>query len=391
MDNDFQRPAARTERTPHVPESPHTVGHISSPPKKRRRFHIWPRHWSTKKKRISTAILVTILVLVAAGAGYWYYHTHRDKPDSSANTAQPDAPPPPTTEASNLTGEQVPIGTNGRQVIGVMVENSPDARPQAGLNVAGVVFEAVAEGGITRFLALYQEAQPDYIGPVRSARPYYLDWVLPFNAGYAHVGGSPDALAAIKALGVKDLDQFSNPGAYHRISQRYAPHNVYTSIGALDQVIQQRGYTGSNFTPFHRKEPAPSPTPNARTINMQISGPLYNVHYDYDPATNSYKRVMAGKPHTDERSGAQLSPKVVVALVVPSSIASDGVHTNYATVGSGTMFVFQDGTFTQGTWTKPDSKAQFTFTNADGTPLAFNPGQAWFTTIKDPASVTFAP
>lgn len=356
--------------------------------KKPRKFHIWPRKWSTKKKRICTALLLVFL-LALIGGGYWYYASHRTKP--SEPVVSQDTPPPPTTEASRLTGVQIPIDLNKRAVTGVMIENSPDARPQSGLKDAGVVYEAVAEGGITRFLALYQESQPDYIGPVRSARPYYLDWLMPFDAAYAHVGGSPEALAQIKALGVKDLDQFSNAGAYQRVSNRYAPHNVYTSTAKLDQIEQQKGYTTSNFTSFVRKAEAPVEVPNANSIDLSISSFLYNPHYDYDKATNSYKRSEGGKPHTDEKSGSQLNPKVVIALVMPSGIASDGTHTDYKTTGSGTMYVFQDGTVTQGTWQKSDRKAQFTFSDSAGKPLALNPGQAWISMINTAGAAVYKP
>jgi hypothetical protein len=262
-----------------------------------------------------------------------------------------------------------------------MIENSLDARPQAGLKDAGIVFEAIAEGGITRFLALYQEGQPDYIGPVRSARPYYLDWLLPFDASYAHVGGSPEALSLVRSLGIKDIDQFANGGSYDRVSSRAAPHNVYTSMSKIDALNSAKGYTTSTFTSFPRKSDQPLSTPMASSINLDISGPLFNVHYDYDTASNTYKRSEGGSSHTDEKSGDQLAPKVVIALVMDYGYASDGQHSEYTTTGSGSMYVFQDGFVTQGTWKKSDSKSQFSFTDSGGAILKLNAGQTWFTVV----------
>jgi len=115
----------------------------------------------------------------------------------------------PTTEASKLTGVQVDPAVNQRPTTAVMIENSTAARPQSGLDQAGVVFEAIAEGGITRFEAIYQDSQPAYLGPVRSVRPYYIQWALGFDAAIAHVGGSPEALSDIKTWNAKDLDQFA--------------------------------------------------------------------------------------------------------------------------------------------------------------------------------------
>lgn len=158
--------------------------------------------------------------------------------------------PEPTKFYSPLTGNEVgDEATTKREVTAIMIENSPDARPQSGLKDSGIVFEAIAEGGITRFLALYQEQQPGLIGPVRSVRPYYIDWAAPFDASIAHIGGSYNALQSAQWT-IKDIDQFFNAGAYWRASDRYAPHNVYTSFERLNALNEQKGYTSSTFTSF---------------------------------------------------------------------------------------------------------------------------------------------
>ncbi len=358
------------------------------------RFHSFKLKLS-KLSRKQWAILITVLVLLlgsgGAGAYYLYKKFRKLPPVAEEPAVKVEKPPEPTTLPSPLTGVEVEPALAKRPVTGVMIENSPDARPQAGLVDAGVVFEAIAEGGITRFLALFQESQPEHIGPVRSARPYYLDWALSFDASYAHVGGSPEALSLIKSLGVKDLDQFSNSGAFQRVSNRFAPHNMYTSMAKLDALNQAKGFTASTFTPFPRKKDAPSATPTAKAIDLNISSANYKVHYDYDPATNTYARVMGGKPHTDERSGAQIKPKVVIALVMQQGLHADRQHTTYNTVGNGKVYIFQDGIVYEGTWQKADHKAQITFTDAAGNVFSFNPGQTWITAVGSADRVTFAP
>ncbi|MEO5627828.1 MAG: DUF3048 domain-containing protein [Candidatus Saccharimonadales bacterium] len=359
--------------------------------KSKRKFHLWPTKWSKKKKRIFTGLLLVVIIALIAGGYYYYQQTHKPKAEVKAVVVK-EEPPKPTTEASRLTGLQISPQDNQRAVTGVMIENSPDARPQAGLADAGVVYEAVAEGGITRFLALYMEGRPAKIGPIRSSRPYYLDWLMPYDASYAHVGGSPDALAQIRSIGIKDLDQFYNSAAYERSSQRYAPHNVYSSIDKLYDLAQNKGYKTSTFTSWPRKDvETASATPNATSIDLAISSYLYNAHYDYDRGTNSYKRSEGGKPHIDENSNAQLTPKVVVALVMPSGIAADGTHTDYTTVGSGPMSVFQDGVVIGGTWKKESRTAQFTFTDGAGQPLKLNPGQTWVSIVNTAGSITYKP
>ncbi len=346
----------------------------------------------SKKQKIGFTALVAVL-LAALGAGAWALFLKPEPAPAPAPVVQEkkEEPPKPTIYYSPLTGSPVSKEQSEYPVIGVMIENSPDARPQSGLKDAGVVFEAIAEGGITRFLALFQEAHPDYVGPVRSVRPYYVDWLQGFDAAVAHVGGSGEALAKIRNEGVRDLDQFANPGPFNRVRTRYAPHNMYTNIGSLFSLAKEKGWNTSTFTGFPRKAEKPSASITANAIDITISGALYNVHYDYDATTNSYKRVLAGKPHLDERSKAQLSPKVVVVMIVPYSIHPDGVHSAYQTIGSGKTYVFQDGIATEGSWEKPSSKAQIVLKDAAGKPLELNAGQTWITATSIPSNVTYRP
>ncbi len=351
------------------------------------------KRWS--KRRIALTAGLAVVLLGSSGGGIAYTKLKSDKPIAVVTPEPTQAPTPtpvptPVTEASRLTGASVPPELNARHVTGIMIENSPDARPQSGLLEAGVVYEAIAEGGITRFLALYQEGMPQYIGPVRSLRPYYIDWLMPYDATIAHVGGSLDALQQVKQLGLKDLDQFQNGGSYTRISSRYAPHNVYTNMGNLDSLAASKGYNKSTFTNWARKAESPA-TPTATSIDFDISSYLYNAHYDYDPATNSYKRSQGGKPHTDEKTGAQITPKVVIALIMPYSVisASDGSRSEYATVGQGPMFIFQDGVVTTGTWSKPDRKSRFTFLGPGGVELPVNAGQTWVSIVEAQNMVTY--
>jgi len=358
------------------------------------------------KKRPSrkhlSVLLGVGLILIGAGVAYFqFFAPEPAKPNPDPVITSNYVPPVPTTLASPLTGVMVDANLAQRPVTAIMIENSVDARPQAGLVDAGVVFEAIAEGGITRFLALFQESQPDYIGPIRSARPYYVRWAAGFDAGYVHSGGSGEALALIQTLGVKDMDHGKYGNKYFdRVSNRYAPHNVYTSMARLDELSNANSYTTSTFTPFSRiveleekAEVPPGTIPTlapANTVAFNISSPLYNTSYTYDATAKVYKRTMAGQPHFDEKSGKQISPSVVVALVMSSGIHPDGVHSNYANVGSGKVLIFQNGVVQEGTWTKATDKAELSFKDATGTNIALNPGQTWITAIPD-GRTTYSP
>ncbi len=347
------------------------------------RFWEWDG-WGKKDWVIFGA--VTILVLGAGG--FFAFNKFKKKPAPAPVVYQepaplPPEPPKPTTEASRLTGVQVAPELNQRPVIGIMIENSPDARPQSGLKDAGIVFEAIAEGGITRFLALFQEAQPQYIGPVRSVRPYYLDFLKPFDGSIVHAGGSPQGLSDIGALGIKDMNH--NSAAFFRVSSRFAPHNLYTSMQGLDEYAKSIGHTSSTFTSLPRKDESPLATPMAKSIDLTISSNNYNVHYDYDAATNSYKRSLAGRAHNDEKAASQLTPKVVVALVMSHKYS--GLYSVYQNTGSGKAVVFQDGFVVNGKWSKAGRSDQIVLTTEDGKPLTLNPGQTWFTLVANDGAV----
>lgn len=335
---------------------------------------------------------MAIGIIIASGVGVlaWIYQ----QPEEAAPvTFAVIAPKPPEAPKfySPLTGlEVVDDAATKRQVTAVMIENSPDARPQSGLKDAGIVYEAVAEGGITRFIALYQEARPGLIGPVRSVRPYYVEWGAAYDAAVAHIGGSARALEMIRSGGYGvDIDQFFNPGAYWRAADRYAPHNVYTDFDRLDALTNAKGKTASVFTAIPRQtEPKLAP-PTATSIDISVSSGSYAVHYNYDAISNSYIRQQGGENHVD-REGGQIQPKVAIAIkVAVSNGFEDGNRAQITTLGSGEAFIFQNGTMTPATWSKADPKAQLTFTGADGKPVLLNRGQTWITALANTRNVTW--
>ncbi|MDB5180610.1 MAG: uncharacterized protein JWO54_368 [Candidatus Saccharibacteria bacterium] len=340
--------------------------------------------WFKQHKTLS-AILGIILVLAISGASMAAIFSMNQKPVEVTKTVKP-APlpePEPIKYYSPLTGAEVETEAATHQAVtGIMMENSPDARPQSGLKNSGVVFEAIAEGGITRFLALYQEQKPQLIGPVRSVRLYYVDWVAAFDASVAHIGGSAAALKEVRNGNYRDIDQFFNAPAYWRASDRYAPHNVYTSFEKLDALNAKKGYTTSDFTGFTRKDSVAT-IPAASSIDVKISGPLFNSHYNYNPTNNTYDRSQAGAAHTDREAG-QISPRVVIAMKVDQKkIFEDGYREQIDAIGSGSATIFQDGTVQEVTWRKTSKTAQITFTDAAGKDVPLARGQTWITAIPN--------
>lgn len=329
----------------------------------------------------ATYILAGAGILLASGliaAAVLYQPPKTNSPKSALKTTVIQ----PTIYYSPLTGEKVPDQASTQAAVtGIMIENSPEARPQSGIKSAGVVYEAIAEGGITRFLALYQQAKPQLVGPVRSVRLYYVDWVAPFQASIAHIGGSKFALDEVRNGKYRDIDQFFNAGSYWRATDRYAPHNVYTSFERLDALNNKKGYTTSAFTAWPRQDGNPVETPNATSINVTISGPAYNSHYDYDRATNTYHRSVGGAPHIDREAGLITPSTVIVMDTVMTRVFEDGYREQITTTGAGRARIFQNGTVIEGTWTKADRGSQISFTDATGQPVPLNRGQTWITAI----------
>lgn len=346
----------------------------------------------TKKKHI--VILLIILGIVAASAAGWLVSQRlMDKKDQegevqTVNAEQKVEPEAPKTVASPMTGLEVSPEIAKKQVTAIMIENGVDARPQAGLLQADMVFEAVAEGGITRFVSLYQDSSPDHVGPIRSARPYYVEIAKTFDAAFVHAGGSDDGLAKINELDVKDMSAFEENGTYTRINYRAAPHNLYSSIEKLNARQTALGYTSSSYTPWKRKNDS-AQTPSMSTITFSVSSPLYNPSFTYDATTNSYLRSQNGEAHTDEKSGKQINPKVVLAIVTAKG--QQGIYSTYRTTGSGEIRVFQDGIVSEGTWAKESSTAPFVFKDKNGLEFNFNKGQIWTTFLGSTGNITTAP
>ncbi len=341
-------------------------------------------HWVKTHKKLS--ILFAVLgVLIIAGGTFAAFHFLTPKPEEPApKVVIPEPEPEPVYYYSPLTGAEVENEAATKQAVtAILIENSPDARPQSGLKDSGVVFEAIAEGGITRFLVLYQEQKPQLIGPVRSVRMYYVDWLAPFNASVAHIGGSAAALREVRNGKYRDIDQFFNADAYWRATDRYAPHNVYTSFKRLDALNKAKGYTESSFTGFTREDTTAAETPTATRISVTISSPLYNSYYTYNEKTNTYNRSQGGAPHLDREDG-RISPRVVVVMKVnETTVMEDGYRQSIQTNGSGGAYIFQDGTVQEVTWKKLNRAGQITFTDSKGNDVPLARGQTWITAVPN--------
>lgn len=311
--------------------------------------------------------------------------------------------------------------------LGIMVENSTEARPQSGLSFADVVYEAVAEGGITRFLAVYHCQDAEFVGPVRSARTYFLDFISEYGDYplYVHVGGAncdpstgsgcangakADALGQIRRYGwnqYNDLDQFGVPCPIlcryeSRLPNRATEHTMYTGTTKLwDFANKERGLSNvdadknvwtKNFRPYKFKKDAPADArPAAQSITIPYwRNAAFTVNYKYDKATNTYLRSNGGSEHIDLNTDKQLAPKNVVVLFMTESNANDGYPGNlrmlYGTTGTGDAVVFMDGKRIPAKWSKANREARLILTSGSKE-VELNPGQIWFSVVSPDTKV----
>lgn len=343
----------------------------------------------------------------------------------------------PSTKADNniyskLTG--LPVASEAdltTPTYCVQVPNGMDgARPQAGLNDAGVVFEAIAERGITRFAAVFQAPTSAVIGPIRSLRLYYLQWDTPFDCTIVHAGGADDALAALRNGGYKDLTE--NYSYMYRSYGGYRLwNNLFTTSADLAQFTTDRGYNTSNVNGFTRMtpeeakkarvdttvteklvitEPATASTstltPKTTAISLNYGwSSSFNVRYNYNAETNTYFRSYAsGEAHNNydcpnENLGevspesacslAQLNPAVVVAMEVQQKTAADNYHEDITAVGEGKVHIFQNGIAIRGTWKKPSVAEQIRFYDENGTEIKLVPGQAFVSAVPSYGSIEY--
>lgn len=391
MDEPTFKPQVKdTFKTPEeIAKMPTTFNKSNPMPKKsKKNLFTWFKKLSKKQK----VTIYTLIVLILIGLLISLILSAKNQSVSvvtrkNVTTAIKTTPLKPSNlVASNLTGDLVNPSVNNQPVMAVMIENTPYARPQSGLGQAGVVFEALAEGGITRFVALFQNKTPSSIGPVRSVRPYFLDWVDAFDPVFVHVGGSQQGLSYINTLGIRNIDQIADSSPFQRISSRPAPHNVYTSYNNLLSFSQSMGWTSSNYQGFNRLSQVPTNNKAIVTsINFNPSYSTYSDQYSYDANTNRYLRSEDGTALTDAINNQQIAPRVVIAMIVPwsqgSLDTSNAYYSVYQDIGSGQAYIFQNGNVTIGQWTKTSPTNQISFTDSNGNTIKLDPGQTWITVL----------
>ena len=361
--------------------------------------------WSIKRNRSAKIATVAILVLcsvlgiVYAALRYygklpWQTTTSTTgEVTTNQNTAVVDLS---GTSPRQLDGLEVATIDSNRFPIAVMIENLVDIRPQSGLSNAGLVYEALAEGGITRFMAVYTTSDDiAEIGPIRSARHYFVDWAEEYSGIYAYVGGSPQALGVTDSSNyITDLNQFYNAAYYYRADDIEAPHNLFSSSELFSYALRdlQLADTAGDYTAYTFKAMVGmAERPNTvAPITINYSSADYQVAWQYDAVTNLYRRWNGGVAQVDANTEQPIAASNIVVQRVNTTVleAATG-RLDMETIGSGEAILFQDGAVHLGSWKKGERGERTLFYDQTGTVWSFNPGQTWIEVVPTDTAVTY--
>lgn len=329
-------------------------------------------------------------------------------PRPSASPSPSPSPVPPIYE--DLSGIPTTAELAHRYPIAVMIDDSPAARQQSGLSVASIVWQAPAEGNIPRYMAIFQSGTPPRIGPVRSARLYFVRWAAEWKAVYLHAGGPPPLRSFLASRQQLVIDV--NGRITSRVRFRAAPHNLYSDGARLrrfaeeDLPTSKLAYDPSapgRLQPFRDAAPEADRGPDGGAINVVYTSA--KVAYRYDRASNTWLRSVDGREQHDALatqnrgngtigSGPRIAPTTVVVMVVPirRSAAIEGPalgRLEADSIGKNTAWVFADGRVTKGTWSKKTPTDRTRFLDAAGKEIAFPRGQIFVQVVPRASAATF--
>lgn len=386
------------------------------------------------KKRTLVIILVLVVYAISSTASYAFFsqNTNINKklvsplPKSLKNSSGELVfnEESPNTEVCPISGifysKEQKDWWDKHRPLAVMIENHKESRPQSGLSSADVIYEIVAEGGITRFLSIFYCKDVNPIGPVRSARVYFLDFVSEYNFPlYAHVGGAntpgpADALEKIITYGwggSNDLNQFSIGFPtfwrdYDRLGSSTATeHTMYSSTTKLWEFAKKsRGLTNldkkgdewsDSFIPYTFKDDIDiSKRPIMQDIHLEFWKGYtdFFVDWKYDSKANNYIRRNGGVAHIDKNTGKTLTAKNIVVLSMIETNANDGyednLHLLYKTKGNGKATIFMDGKQIDGVWKKDTRISRTLLFDNEGSAIKFNRGNIWFQVLPTSGIMT---
>ncbi len=330
------------------------------------------------KKTIYEFRLLLALVLISLGAAIFllaYYFVTENKFDWQSDIIHQTGP----LANRLIDGKLVATEKSALKPITITLENHIDSRPIAGLEYASIIYETIVEGDITRFLAIFDgDIAAKKIGPIRSARPFFVDLIEEWDPIYFHAGGSLEALDQLKASSIVDINEISGDGIYFwRDNNRTAPHNLFTSANLIKRVITAKEISMvALFSPWRFKSDQPASINDlVQEVKVDFYGnPFYQVSYQYNQDNNDYIRYLAGKVHKTDRGIILKAKNIVLQFVLAEIIDSYG-RLDINLKSGGQAKIYQDGREILGSWKKTNGRTRFY--DQDRKEIEFNQGSIW--------------
>lgn len=284
---------------------------------------------------------------------------------------------------SPISGLPIEESQLDNRVVAVMLDNHPNARWQAGVREAGIIYEIRVEGSFTRYMALYLEGMPSLVGPIRSARPYFLDRVLEYGAEYVHFGGSEQALAEIPALGIFDIDGLTNNTIIWRYadSGKVSPHNAYATMEGIRQYMTNNGLDKFKTPTVFQYYPTFTEVEGSGASQVHIYFNETNSTDFIYRGDGFYTRFKDGVEQVDENDQKPLDVRNIIIQVADSYVIDGVGHLANENIGSGTGKLITAGKVVDITWEKSSREAKTTFFDVNHNEIILNPGQTWIEVI----------
>jgi len=346
----------------------------------------WKNIWKEKKYKVVFIICIILAAFIIGGA-----IAAKFIPKKTADTGAKKTPTKYTSPLDGLDYDSKEKAN--RHPLAVIIENHPAARPHSGLIDASLVYEAITEGGITRFMAIFGPTDTGELGPIRSARLFFMDWLKEFDAFFAHDGGNEDALANIGTYGIKDLP---NSQTYFKRDYKgrnvASEHTLYSSTDDLYQYASSKSFdvNSSDYEKFKFKKDGPGLPEGGRGVEINFSSASYKVVWNYDVTGNKYLRSMAGEEHKDRNSGETISAKNIIVQTVNRTLQPHGSYGDqnwvFDTTGPGNAKIYRDGKEINATWKKAGLTSRTKFFDETGAELEFNPGKTWIEVVPPEVS-----
>jgi len=306
-----------------------------------------------------------------------------EKPVEEGDTVVEEAEEVTQAFEAPLSGVELSEEPSGR-AFGVMINNDPKARPQSALNQADIVYEVLAEGNVTRFLAIFQSEHPENIGPVRSARDYYIDLASGYDALYIAHGYSPEAQEMLTSGVIDNLNGMQYDGTlFKRASFRQPPHNSYISYESILKGAEQVGYDMTDVPdalPFYEEEELASITGEAaeNVTVAYLKSNLFKVDYKYDNSSKKYARYSNDEQTIDLDSEEPVLLDNVFIAEMEHTVLDDSGRREIDLTSGGKGYLLQQGKLLQVEWKNVDGRI---LPFLDGEEVKFVPGKTWINIV----------